>query len=96
MATEAKTIAAWVTIGLTIVVVFATQAISADVRNRARDKQQDTEIQGIKLDVREMKTDMGYVKDDISDIKGYIKEQGSVNNKILNFLERARGSNVIR
>jgi len=61
-----KTLAAWITIAVTVVVVFATQAINADVRNRERDEVQDEKISTIQADVREINTKLAYIEKGVS------------------------------
>ena len=47
---------------VTIITVFAIQAISADVRNKERDAVQDDKITTTQIDVREIKTKLDYIE----------------------------------
>ena len=69
-----KQITAWITIAVTIMVVFATQAINADVRNRERDEAQDVKINTTEADVREIKVKLAYIEDTLGEQKTDIKE----------------------
>ena len=87
-ASDMKTVAAYITIGITVVSILAVQIVNADVRNRDRDSKQDTEITHIRLDVREISANMDNMAGDMSEVKYYMEEQRNVNLKILKLLEK--------
>ena len=47
---------------VTIITVFAIQAISADVRNKERDMGQDHKISAQQADMREVRTKLTYIE----------------------------------
>lgn len=82
-----KQLAAWVSIAVTVVTVFAIQAIGADVRNRERDQTQDEKISSTQADIREINTKLAYITEEM-------KEQKQDSKQIINLLTDIKKNGV--
>lgn len=69
-----KQLAAWVSIAVTVVTVFAIQAIGADVRNRERDQTQDEKISNVQADIREINVKLAYISEGMYEQKTVSQE----------------------
>ena len=57
------------TICVSVVGMFAIQAINADVRNKERDSVQDDKISTVQADIREIKTAQTYLQKDMDEMR---------------------------